>query len=105
MVTPPVTNSAGPSIASSVSAVSPAALEKSSVVPPQDPAATLTAVAHDPGQFSFQVTGIAGGKYVIEATSDLTHWTSVTTNTAPFIFQDTDIQGVGKRFYRATSVQ
>ena len=64
-------------------------------------AATLTAVAHANGQFSFQVTGVAGSNYVVQATSDLVNWTSVQTNTAPFTFQDNTVAGSSQRFYRA----
>jgi len=66
-----------------------------------NPAATLTAVASASGGFSFQVTGIAGSQYIVQATSDLVHWTSVQTNTAPFTFQDDNANGFSQRFYRA----
>lgn len=65
-----------------------------------NPAATLATVASAQGQFSFQVTGLSGGKYVVQATSDLVHWTSVQTNTAPFVFQDSTTAGTSQRFYR-----
>lgn len=67
----------------------------------QNTAATLTTVANTRGQFSFQVTGVPGGKYVVQATSDLVRWTSVQTNTAPFVFQDSSANGFSQRFYRA----
>jgi uncharacterized protein YjdB len=66
-----------------------------------NPAATLTTVASAKGQFSFQVTGVAGGKYVVQATADLIHWTSVQTNIAPFTFQDNTANESAQRFYRA----
>jgi hypothetical protein len=47
------------------------------------------------------VTGVPGGKYVVQATSDLVHWTSVQTNTAPFVFQDGAANGFAQQFYRA----
>jgi hypothetical protein len=64
-------------------------------------AATLSTIANANGRFSFQVTGVRGGKYVVQATSDLVHWTSVQTNTAPFIFQDASASSYRQRFYRA----
>jgi hypothetical protein len=64
-------------------------------------AAILTTVVRTGNQLSFQVTGGAGGRYVIQASSDLTHWAPVQTNTAPFTFQDNTAGGSGQRFYRA----
>jgi hypothetical protein len=64
--------------------------------------ATLTSAVRTGGHFSFQVTGVSGGKYVVQATSDLAHWTSLQTNTAPFTFQESTTNNVGQRFYRAT---
>jgi hypothetical protein len=63
-------------------------------------AATLVPRTSANGQFQFQVTGLAGGKYVVQATEDLATWTSIQTNTAPFVVQD-ETAGVQKRFYRA----
>jgi len=70
----------------------------------QDVAAALTTLGQSQGQFSFQVTGVPGAKYVVQATSDLIHWTSVQTNTSPFTFQDTTA-GSGQKFYRAFYLQ
>jgi hypothetical protein len=64
-------------------------------------AAILTTMANDHGRFSFKVTGVSSGKYVVQATSDLVHWTSVQTNTAPFNFQDNSANPYSQRFYRA----
>jgi len=69
---------------------------------PANAAGVLTAVAYVPGQFAFQVSGIAGAKYAVQATSDLTHWTPVTTNTSPFTFQEPSTSG--QRFYRTVYV-
>jgi hypothetical protein len=74
----------------------------SGVVTGLNTAANLTTMIRTAGQFNFQVTGIAGGKYAVEASSDLTRWSSVQTNTSPFTFQDKMTNGVGQRFYRAT---
>jgi hypothetical protein len=63
-------------------------------------AATLTPLASAVGGFSFQVTGVVGGTYVVQATSDLVNWTAIQTNTAPFTCQDSTA-GVPQRFYRA----
>jgi hypothetical protein len=37
---------------------------------------------------------------VVQATTDLAHWTSIQTNTAPFTVQDRTA-GAQQRFYRA----
>jgi hypothetical protein len=66
------------------------------------PAATLKATTRATnGNFSFQVAGIVGSKYVIQASSDLVHWFSVQTNTAPFTFTDTNAASYHTRFYRS----
>jgi hypothetical protein len=57
------------------------------------------------GQFSFQVSGVPGGKYVIEASTDLQHWSPVSTNTAPFTFSDQKLAGYDQKFYRGYYAQ
>jgi hypothetical protein len=52
--------------------------------------------------FSFQVTGVTGGKYVVEATSDWKTWSPLQTNTAPFTFLDSATNAFSQRFYRAS---
>jgi hypothetical protein len=65
------------------------------------PAATLSAAnrAQD-GTFSFQVTGVPGYKYVIQSSTDLSNWSSVKTNTAPFTFTDNS-PNADQKFYRS----
>lgn len=53
------------------------------------------------GQFSFQVTGLPGGKYIVLATEDLKNWSSVSTNTSPFTYTEPNVGSFTKRFYRA----
>ena len=66
------------------------------------PAATLgTMTRAANGNFTFPVTGIPGYKYVVQATTDLTHWTSVQTNNSPFVFEDRQTSENEKRFFRA----
>jgi hypothetical protein len=64
--------------------------------------ASLTSVTKSNGQFGFQVIGVTGATYVVQATSDLTHWTSLQTNVAPFEFSEPMSADAGPRFYRAT---
>lgn len=56
------------------------------------------------GQFKFTVTGVTGYKYAVQATTDMVNWTSLQTNTAPFVFTDTSSGQFGKRFYRSVYV-
>jgi hypothetical protein len=63
--------------------------------------AALNSTSLTKGQFSFQVVGVSGNKYVVQTSSDLIHWNSIHTNTAPFLFQESTTNGAGQRFYRA----
>jgi Fibronectin type III domain len=67
--------------------------------------AAALAVAAPPahGQFAVNVIGVTGYNYVVQVSSDLVHWTSVTTNTAPFTFVDTNAGQFPRRFYRSYS--
>ena len=58
-------------------------------------------------QFHFTVNGWTGTNYVVQATTNLvsTNWVSLTTNTAPFQFTETNAGSFGQRFYRATVKQ
>jgi len=62
--------------------------------------ATLGNIAWTGGHFSFLVSGNTGSNYVVQASTDLVHWTSITTNLAPFTFVDTNTVTYSKRFYR-----
>jgi hypothetical protein len=53
------------------------------------------------GCFSFNVTGGAGYQYIVQSSTNLTTWTSVTTNIAPFSFTDNNSPNLPKCFYRA----
>jgi len=53
------------------------------------------------GQFSFNLTGVAGYEYVIQASADLTGWQPVQTNTAPFTFTLTNAAGNAQQYFRA----
>jgi hypothetical protein len=52
-------------------------------------------------QVRFNVTGIAGLKYAVQASSNLVNWISLSTNTAPFLFTDPNPGNFGRRFYRS----
>ena len=53
------------------------------------------------GKFTFTVTGIPGYKYVVQTSTDLTHWTSLQTNVSPFVVETTPTSSEAKRFFRA----
>jgi len=53
------------------------------------------------GQFSFQIPGVVGLQYVVEATTDFKNWTPVETNTAPFTYTETNAASYNQRYYRS----
>jgi spore coat protein U-like protein len=56
------------------------------------------------GQFKFSISGSTGFNYAIEASTDLSVWTRLLTNTTPFNFTDTASPAPLQRFYRAVLV-
>jgi hypothetical protein len=61
----------------------------------------LTSATLSSGTFSFTVNGISGAAYVIQASTNLTDWFPVQTNTAPFVFEDAEVSARSQCFYRA----
>lgn len=53
------------------------------------------------GQFALTINGVAGFKYVVQASSNLVNWTSVKTNVAPFTFVETNANRFVRRYYRS----
>jgi len=56
------------------------------------------------GQFSMPVTGMAGGSYILQGSTDFVHWFSISTNLAPansFNLVDPAATNFPYRFYRA----
>jgi len=70
---------------------------------PTNTSSTLTVVADTPAtNFQFQVAGVPGAKYIIEASSDFTNWLPIHTNIgAPFTFRLPIDSTVSDQFYRA----
>ncbi len=64
-------------------------------------AATMTSAVHVANQFSFNVAGVSGRKYFIQASTNLLTWVSLTTNTAPFQYIATNSSAYSRRFFRA----
>jgi hypothetical protein len=55
-------------------------------------------------QFVLSLSGLAGKTYVLQATTNLVDWTSISTNVAGsdlFNLTDSDAAGMPYRFYRA----
>jgi hypothetical protein len=95
-----VLSSAGDAVAKS-SAIIPDVATAITNAPPQ-----LTAVTHLPnGSFSFLLRGVPGGVYDIQASTDLIHWTVISTGTLPetgvLTISDPDARLFNNRFYRA----
>jgi hypothetical protein len=53
------------------------------------------------GLFQFNLAGATGSNYVVEASTDLTDWVPLQTNSSPFTFADTNAVNFPWRFYRA----
>ena len=53
------------------------------------------------GQPQFSVSGVSGVSYAILASTNLTDWEPLITNTSPFNFSDTNAVSFPQRFYRA----
>ena len=65
---------------------------------------TLTPVSLAAGNFTLQLNGTVGPAYIVQASTNLTDWTNLTTNTPslmPLTVIDTNAGGVNHRFYRA----
>jgi hypothetical protein len=60
------------------------------------------------GTFQFLLTGVTGSGYVIQASSNLSHWFTIESN-GPFpgtlIFTDTNANGFGRRFYHSQIIE
>lgn len=52
-------------------------------------------------QIQFDVAGVPGFKYAIEASTNLIYWISLQTNTSPFLFVDPAPSSFAHRYYRS----
>jgi hypothetical protein len=67
--------------------------------------ALLTAPSHcSRTNLQFAVVGVPGYAYVVQTSTDLSNWTSIVTNVAPFTCLDGSSDGLQCRFYRALYV-
>ena len=62
--------------------------------------ALLTPAAPINGQFALSIAGQPGYQYVVQASTNLVDWVSLTTNISPFNFVDRDAGRFQQRFYR-----
>jgi hypothetical protein len=53
------------------------------------------------GQFQFDIFGVTGLNYSVQASSNLIDWVPLTTNVSPFTFIDTNSTTFPQRFYRS----
>jgi len=53
------------------------------------------------GQIQFDVVGIAGSNYVVQASTNCVDWSPMVTNVSPFTFAETNTGSIPARFYRA----
>lgn len=70
------------------------------VTPPSPPALSAPAIISG-SQFQFTITGSSGSNYAVQFSTNLVDWTSLFTNTSPFIFTDTNANLFPRGFYRA----
>lgn len=81
------------------------ALLQQGIIPPSPSmAANLTSPTMlSTGQFQFNVSGVVGFNSVVEASTDLTDWSPIFTNSLPFTFTDTNGSGLDQNFYRVVT--
>lgn len=70
---------------------------------PPAAAPTISAPVFANNQFQFVLTGTTGSNYVVEAATNLAapNWMALSTNTAPFVFTQSNANLFRQRFYRA----
>jgi hypothetical protein len=60
------------------------------------------------GSFQMSFAGPAGSNYVLQVSTNLIEWTSISTNTpatSPFVLSDPNAPGDSSRFYRVLQAQ
>lgn len=55
--------------------------------------------------FAFEVNGLEGCNYIVQASSNMLDWVSLQTNPVPFTFVDTNSADFARRFYRSVFSQ
>jgi hypothetical protein len=74
------------------------------LVPPPSTTPVIGALVMTNNQIQFTITGMAGGNYAVQVSTNLstTNWLPILTNQSPFTYTDTNTQPL--RFYRAKFV-
>jgi hypothetical protein len=69
-------------------------------------APVLSGAAWANHELTFTLSGTAGSKYVVQASTNpsASAWVSLATNPAPFVFVDTNASKFAQRFYRSAVV-
>jgi len=67
-------------------------------------AASLDRVTATGGRLAFNVSGVPGFQYVVQASTNLVTWVPVQTNNSPFDFIDTDKNRYARRFFRSVAI-
>jgi plastocyanin len=78
-------------------------VQTTTVTNPPPTAPTLSVPQFTSGKFQFSVSGTAGQNYIVQASADLTNWSTIQTNKPTAnVFSITDSQTAGNnpRFYR-----
>jgi hypothetical protein len=57
------------------------------------------------GQFQFDILGVTGLNYSVQASTNLMNWVPLQTNVSPFTFIDTNSTAFPQRFYRSVFMQ
>jgi hypothetical protein len=66
---------------------------------------SLSVQSNSVSGFQLNITGVLGGLYIVQVSTNLIVWTSLQTNYAPFIFTDTNSGSYPNRFYRSLYLQ
>ena len=64
----------------------------------------LQIVSQTPTNTALSVQGHAGSMYVVECSTDLVHWTPISTNSAPSLVTDAPVADTPRRFYRTVEI-
>jgi hypothetical protein len=63
--------------------------------------APLISIALTHGGFNISVSGTPASTYVLIASTNMLNWVALATNSAPFVFTDTNSSNFNQRFYQA----
>lgn len=76
-------------------------MSASSVPQSTSPVAKFAVEGTSNPAFGVQIDGVTGARYVVQGSSDLKTWTTLTTNTAPFYYSEANAASFQQRYYRS----